>query len=159
MPGKPSRLLRVYFLSDKKYRGTLGDKGEWPGQTAWAGALSQSDREDVWKALNLPAGKTPQTWWLTEFEDYSSPRPGTADVFFAPSEDQTPLQREKYVHYVSQAFPDCIPWCAALGCLLACANRAPLAPPGSQALKTNPCVGVDEAAIRCDCSECHLAVK
>ncbi len=119
MPGKPSRLLRVYFLSDKKYRGTLGDKGEWPGQTAWAGALSQSDREDVWKALNLPAGKTPQTWWLTEFEDYSSPRPGTADVFFAPSEDQTPLQREKYVHYVSQAFPDCIPWCAALGCLLA----------------------------------------
>jgi Uncharacterized protein conserved in bacteria (DUF2330) len=112
------RLLRVFFLSDSRYQGKLGEKGAWPGRTAWAGALGDADRDAVWNMLKLPAGKVPQPWWLTEFEDSSSPRPATADVFFSPSEDQKPVEREPHIHYVSQPLPDCIMCYAIAACLV-----------------------------------------
>ena len=42
------RLLRVHCVSGERMEGTLGDNGdEWPGMTAWAGALSDGDAENL----------------------------------------------------------------------------------------------------------------
>jgi hypothetical protein len=110
----PARLLRVFFLSDRRMDGTLGEKGQkWPGQTVWANKLTTEQRGQLLKQLNLPADSPPATWWLTEFEDHSSPRPGTDDVYFAPSADQSTVERPPHIIYVSRKVPDCI-MCYAL---------------------------------------------
>jgi hypothetical protein len=112
--GHPRRLLRVYFLAKNRVKGTLGKKGDaWPGEVAWAGEVSGSDREKVLKLVKLPTDTGPASWWLTEFEDHSSPRPGKADVYFSRSEDQGTLKREPHIRYVSSAVPGCV-MCYAL---------------------------------------------
>jgi hypothetical protein len=111
---QPGRLLRVYFLADKRFQGTLGEKGEkWPGLVAWANNVSAEDREKVLKLLKLPEKTPPASWWLTEFEDHSSVRPGDADVSFSVSEDQTTVERPRHVKYVRSRVPDCL-MCYAL---------------------------------------------
>ncbi|MCI0705568.1 MAG: hypothetical protein L0241_31295, partial [Planctomycetia bacterium] len=35
--------------------------------------------------------------WLTEFEDHSSPRPGTDEVYFARDADQSELNRPPHI--------------------------------------------------------------
>jgi hypothetical protein len=113
-----SRLLRVFFLAKQKVKGVLGDKGAaWPGQVAWANKLEPADREKILKLLDLPAATPPASWWLTEFEDRSSPRPGREDVFFSPDADQTTVKRPPHVHYTSSSLPDCV-MCYALAAYL-----------------------------------------
>jgi Uncharacterized protein conserved in bacteria (DUF2330) len=122
---EPRRLLRVFFLADKRFQGTLGEKGEaWPGLVAWANKVPADDREKVLKLLKLPAETPPASWWLTEFEDHSSPRPGTADVYFSASEDQTTVERPPHIKYVGSRVPDCL-MCYALAAymLLPCLVR------------------------------------
>jgi hypothetical protein len=106
------RLLRVYFLSDGRVQGTIGEKGAaWPGKTVWANRLTAPQREEILGNLKLDAD-TP-SWWLTEFEDHSYPRPGTDDVYFSPAKEQTTVEREPHIKYVSSKVPDCI-MCYAL---------------------------------------------
>jgi len=106
---KHRRLLRVFVLSGYRVQGKIGDKGvEWPGKTAWAGALPEKDRQAVWDRLKVSEGKAPDTWWLTEFEDSSSPRPGTDEVFFSRSDSQQPVERPPHIRYVSNPLPECI---------------------------------------------------
>jgi hypothetical protein len=81
-----SRLLRVFFVADRRYQGTLGDGEHWPGETVWAGPLQTATAQTLSSSLNLTVPLEPV--WLTTFEDRSSPRPGTADVYFSPSADQ-----------------------------------------------------------------------
>lgn len=108
------RLLRVYFLSDSRVQGTIGDKGaNWPSTTEWANHLTSEQREQLLRQLKLDADTPPSSWWLTEFEDHSSPRPGTDDVYFSPSADQSTVEREPHIKYVSSKIPDCI-MCYAL---------------------------------------------
>jgi hypothetical protein len=110
----PARLLRVFFLSDARVQGTIGDKGaSWPGQTVWANRLSAEQRGQLLGQLKLGADTLPSSWWLTEFEDHSSPRPGTDDVYFSPSADQSTVEREPHIKYVSSKIPDCV-MCYAL---------------------------------------------
>jgi hypothetical protein len=91
-----SRLLRVFFLGDKRMEGKLGDGTvAWPGRVAWAGPLKAATREQVLAGLKVKAAPT----WLTVFEDSSSPRPGTADVFFSPSLDQSLVKRPPIIQY------------------------------------------------------------
>jgi Uncharacterized protein conserved in bacteria (DUF2330) len=123
------RLLRVFFLSDARVQGTIGEKGApWPGQPEWANHLTAEQREQLLKQVKLDAGTPPPSWWLTEFEDQSSPRPGTDDVYFTPSADQAPLEREPHIKYVARKVPDCV-MCYALAaymavpCLLRCVRR------------------------------------
>jgi hypothetical protein len=112
------RLLRVFFLGDSRVQGTLGKGGAaWPGKTAWADALEPAQRDEILKLLKLPAKTTPPSWWLTEFEDPSSPRPGKADVYFSRSDDQSPVERPPEVHYTSRSAPDCV-FCYALAAYL-----------------------------------------
>jgi hypothetical protein len=103
--GGGSRLLRVFFLADRRYGSTLGDSESWPGETVWAGPLKAEAVAELRARLDVKFGKgevRPAKWspmagdgpvWLTVFEDRSSPRPGTADVFFAPSSDQTEIHQ------------------------------------------------------------------
>jgi len=123
------RLLRVFFLSDKRMQGTLGDKGPtWPGKTVWAKPLTAEQRDLLLKQLKLAADTPPPSWWLTEFEDHSSPRPGTDDVYFASSDDQTLVERPPFIQYVSRKMPDGV-MCYALAaymivpCLIRCVRR------------------------------------
>ncbi len=100
-PGGGSRSLRVFFLSDKKYEGTLGEAGKWPGTTEWAGDISGMARNlteplklaDAGSAKTLEAAR-----YLTEFQDDSSPRPGTDEVYFRPAADPSGKERPPIVH-------------------------------------------------------------
>ncbi len=108
-PGE-SRMQPIYFLGQERMQGAQGFEGDgpWPGKTVWANRVSDADREQILKALVLPGNTRPESWYLTEFEDESSPRPGSADLFFSRSENQKPVAREPYVRYVSAGAPDCV---------------------------------------------------
>ncbi len=71
-----SRTLRVWFLGPDRVRGVLGTDASWPGQMYW------SEEHE---------GKR-----LTAFEDTSSVRPGTDDLFFITDPDQRPVVPPPY---------------------------------------------------------------
>jgi hypothetical protein len=79
----PERLLRVFFLSDVRYDATLGDTG------AFAGTTKLADVVEV--PAELQAMVTGERF-LTVFDDQSSPRVGTAEVFFHQAKNTTPLR-------------------------------------------------------------------
>ncbi|BBM85139.1 DUF2330 domain-containing protein [Candidatus Uabimicrobium amorphum] len=93
------RLLRIFFLAKKRMQGTLGKK-LWPGKVVWANKLNKGSKELLLQRLNLPLTTPPVNWFLTEFEDYSSPRPGSDDVYFSISKNQSPVERPPITQYV-----------------------------------------------------------
>jgi len=107
-PGE-ERLLRVFVAASVRYAGKLGDGSKpWAGQTAWAGPVDGSRWSKVYQSAKLtipPAeGKAPialpadaNTFWLTEFEDRSSPRPGSEEVYFEPSADSSSIERPPHI--------------------------------------------------------------
>jgi hypothetical protein len=118
----PPRLLRVYFVSTDRVKGTLGEEGKDWSNTAnaravWANKLQDPDRERTREQMKLPKDTLPAPWWLTEFEDRSSPRPGTDDVYFVRDENQAPVERPPTVQYVSSNLPGCV-MCYALALYL-----------------------------------------
>ncbi|HEX5272248.1 MAG TPA: DUF2330 domain-containing protein [Gemmataceae bacterium] len=111
------RLLRVYFVSNERVKGTVGaDDRAWGEvanvRTVWAGGLTEPTRERLLGELKMAKEPAPATWWLTEFEDHSSPRPGGEDVFFSRDENQDQVERPPVVQYVSGPMPACIMCCA-----------------------------------------------
>ena len=98
--GTGPRLLRVYLLAEKRMAGTLGEMGGWPGQVVWADRLTADQRTRLLGTLKLPPDTPPGSWWLTEFEDRSAPRPGTDEVYFRPAADQAAVARPPVIHYV-----------------------------------------------------------
>ena len=110
----PMRLLRVYFVSKERMSGTLKDaKTSWPGNAVWADEVKPADRTKVLEQLKLPEKSAPASWWLTEFEDHASPRPGTTDVVFSASTTQEKIARPPKVNYVQSSLPGCV-MCLAL---------------------------------------------
>jgi hypothetical protein len=101
----PSRLLRVFFVSDTRFAGTLGDKPEWPGKAVWANKLDPTTFDTVAKGSKLPTELNGRPWFLTEFEDSSSPRPGTDEVYFAKSADQATVERQPVTVYEYRESP------------------------------------------------------
>jgi hypothetical protein len=93
----PPRNLRIFFLSDARYKGTLGEAGTWPVRTVWSNVCPKETLSHlVDNFRTTPKESEPlkaKTWHLTEFEDNSSPRPGTNEVFFRRSEDQSTVER------------------------------------------------------------------
>lgn len=107
-PGAPHlpRLLRVYFLADARSDGRLGDgSAGWPGRAVWANRLDRGPLDAVVKAGKLPGDLAGRDWWLTEFEDHSSPRPGTDELYFVRSPDQSPVERPPHVQYKYRQWP------------------------------------------------------
>lgn len=91
---KTPRSLRVFFISDDRVRGVLGDKVKraWPGQTKWSDELSnhldETERANLAKNLAMKPEQFPMGARMTSLEDSSSPRPGFDDVYFQKSEEQ-----------------------------------------------------------------------
>lgn len=99
---RPDRLLRVYYVSTSRGEGSLEGK-QWQGRAAWAKPLEANQQQvlaDKLRDKNQVALTMPQSAWLTEFEDRSSPRPGGSDLYFAPSADQATLERPPIIHTV-----------------------------------------------------------
>lgn len=103
VPTQSERKLRVFVAAESRYEGKLGDGATaWPGRTVWAGQPNAATLGSVFATANgkpegakapflLPASA--EGFTLTEFEDASSPRPGTDEVYFAPAADQAPVER------------------------------------------------------------------
>ena len=76
-----------------RYRGLMQEAKKFarsqniPTNVAWR-HLTADQRKNLLGMLKLPPDTPPGAWWLTEFEDRSSPRPGTDEVYFRTAADQ-----------------------------------------------------------------------
>src|SRR5262249_17970023 len=71
----PVRMLRVYFLSDVRMEGKLGDAA-WHATTKWADQLTNEQRKQIAADTDVPENEMPANTWLTTFEDTVSRRAG-----------------------------------------------------------------------------------
>jgi hypothetical protein len=104
--GASHRLLRIYFLADARFRGTLTAETPWSAKVAWAGPVAAADRTKLLESLRLPASTGPARWWLTEFEDEWAYRAAVADVTFSRDTDQATVKRPPMITYVRRTVPD-----------------------------------------------------
>ena len=100
------RMLRTFVLSASRVEGTFGAAGAWPGKVVWSGRIGQNDFESLLGHIKLPAGTASSALWLTEFEDGSTPRPGTDDVFFRKSALHDTVKRPDEIRYVRSNAPN-----------------------------------------------------
>lgn len=95
-----SRTLRVFVLSDSRVMGMIG-KGDgatpFPGRTMWSNKTEVGRLSSAASSGKLPEAVGQRGWHLTEFEDRSSPRPGTDEVYFTAAADQSPVERPPHV--------------------------------------------------------------
>ena len=116
--GAKARLLRIYFLSDARYRGELTKDVAWTGKVAWANKLSVETCQKSRELLQLPPTTTGGTWWLTEFEDQWPYRVAPADVYFSADNKQETVEREPIIHYTSSPLPNDVTFYALLAVVL-----------------------------------------
>lgn len=80
------RNLQIFFFSDSKAIGEIKDSAkEWQGKIVWAGKID--DPNSIFGS-DINVDQLPKPLYLTVFEDNSSPRPGTNDLFFSQAKDQ-----------------------------------------------------------------------
>ena len=91
--GAKERVLRIYFLADARFRGTVGDYEPWAGAAVWSGSIERAQLAELLKLVSLPPLAGGGGRRLTEFEDRSSPRPGGGELFFERAVDQSTLAR------------------------------------------------------------------
>jgi hypothetical protein len=87
-----ARSLRVFFLSTARMEGVLGEPATsqaWPGKVVFANPIADAQVKTIGTYLPPAARQFSAKTWLTTFEDRSSPRPGTDDIYFAPATQQT----------------------------------------------------------------------
>ena len=103
----PARLLKVWFLSQKKMNATIGTQStvQWPASTYWSNIINAGQREEIANHFKVPIDQLPAQTWLTEFTDNSSPRPATDDLFFANAKDQSSVKPPPNVHFNEWQFP------------------------------------------------------
>ena len=100
-PG-PRRSLRVFAVAPSRLEGRVGNDGPWAGKLLYArprGGLATLLEGAV---PGLPGAAAP---WLLAWEDGSTPRPGTDDLFFSPARDQAPVVPPPIVVDNPQVFP------------------------------------------------------
>jgi hypothetical protein len=78
----------------------VGSEGAWSGKPVWANGINSEARATLAAHLKLPVWDDRSTLWLTEFEDRASPRQGTDEVYFAPAQDQSVLERPVNIVYI-----------------------------------------------------------
>jgi len=84
----PNRLLRVWMFSPTRVTGTIGT-APWPAKTLWSGMYEPPPEEVALIGANKH---------LTVFDDTSSPRRGTDEVYFANSPNQADVEQPPVVH-------------------------------------------------------------
>lgn len=101
LPTTAPRSLRVHMVAPQRMDARLGERGVWPGAIAYASA-----RDDMASLLSSLQGVTVSAgWWLTSWDDRSSPRPGTDEVFFSPAASQARWLPPPVVVYRSDRVP------------------------------------------------------
>lgn len=93
------RLLRIFFVADKRFQGELTKESPWTGSVAWSDKLSSDQRNELLEHLALPGSTGPAEFWLTEFEDYWPYKAAPADLYFAASETQESVKRPPIIQY------------------------------------------------------------
>jgi hypothetical protein len=101
-----SRLLRIYFIGDGRFKGELTKEVPWTGRVAWSNELTAENKKATLDLLNkLPENTGPTTWWLTEFEDNWPYRVAPADVYFSKDDTQAKVKRDPIIRYVESSWP------------------------------------------------------
>lgn len=111
--GAPRRLLRVFAVAPTRLEGRIGTGDAWAGRLLYA-----SPRRDLATSLEgaMPAPLSlPAASWLLAWEDVSTPRPGTDDLFFSPAADQARVVPPPVVLEDQQVVPIPVDVIAALG--------------------------------------------
>jgi Uncharacterized protein conserved in bacteria (DUF2330) len=103
--GAKSRLLRIFFIAEAKYRGELTRETPWTGQVVWANKLTAEQRIKTLEMLKLPENTGPRQWWLTEFEDAWPYKLAPADVYFSRDPDQSTRKRPPMIQFVAAPLP------------------------------------------------------
>ncbi len=103
----PARLLKVWFLSQKKMNATIGEESavKWPANTYWSNIINAGQREEIANHFKVPIDQLPAQTWMTEFNDNSSPRPATDELFFSAATDQSSVKPPPNVHFNEWQFP------------------------------------------------------
>lgn len=104
-PAPGERWLQVLTFAPQRLAGFQGgaeNAAPWKGQVEWAGSLSPTKQAGLAKSLGLPQTLFAAPQWLTVFNDYSSPRKGSSDVFFVPDEDQSSVLPPPIIKYKTQ---------------------------------------------------------
>lgn len=73
------RVLAIWFIGPERVTGRIGGQTPWPGQLFWSDRIGDTAAGGVTLA---PRAR------LTAFQDHSSPRPGTDDLYFERDPDQ-----------------------------------------------------------------------
>ena len=100
MPGKFSRTLQVYYVSDQAGLGLIGNgefARQWTAGTEWRDAITRP-QIPLLNDLSHAERALPEKLWLTEFLDFSSPRLGTDEVYFAAEPNATVIHRPDIVY-------------------------------------------------------------
>ncbi|MEM7157629.1 MAG: DUF2330 domain-containing protein [Myxococcota bacterium] len=92
----PERMLRVFFIAEGRYQGTLEGGGAWAGETIVAQPLAADDIERF-----LP-GLLPKSPYLTIFFDHSNPRPPDVELYFDRAPDDAEVHPEPVVRTVTK---------------------------------------------------------
>jgi hypothetical protein len=110
--GGEQRALRVFFVANGRYKGNLGKDGAWPGKAEHAKPLTEEQLPKLTKGIaskkkDVEQASVPEGAWLTVFDDLSSPRPGTDEVYFSKDDNQTELGRPPIIRYeyVDRIYP------------------------------------------------------
>lgn len=88
-PARGNRSLRVFVVSDARVEGHIGDATAWPPKGEVLYAKQRDDLHTLLPELTLSANDL----WLTAMIDTSSPRPGTDELWFSKSNDQSTFER------------------------------------------------------------------
>jgi len=92
------RLLRIFFISDQKVEGRLGEYS-WNAQIFWSDRLENGQIKKLAKELGFNENNSiPTGAWLTTFHDTSWSRPENTDVYFESSADQKSIRPANIVH-------------------------------------------------------------
>jgi hypothetical protein len=97
---RQSRLLRIYFVAERRYDGEYGKNNPWSGRVAWAGSLNEPQRAELLNLLKLP-GEAPAKLYLTEYEDRWKYEQAAGDVYFRMSQNTESVKRPAIIEYVS----------------------------------------------------------
>lgn len=91
----PPRTLRVFLISTAgRFEGAIGkDAQRWPGDLRYARSTA-----GLGALLAGAIPNAPDTAWLHDFVDPSTPRPGVDDLFFTPSPAQAEVVPPPEVH-------------------------------------------------------------
>lgn len=103
------RMLRLFMLSDTAVDARLGKElGPWHAKVAWRDKVDSAKADNILDSLRPREGRVENEgnrdvkyaedlardgWWLTEYEDNSSPRPGTEELYFTAAENARTVKR------------------------------------------------------------------